>query len=70
MDGIQDGNPHVKQQEELKIRMAHLTTPAVGSEPVLLPDGHYTNSFNFIDKDNFKKNVQNAIELEKNNEKL
>ncbi len=29
-----------------------------------------TNSFNFIDKDNFKKNVHNAIELEKNNEKL
>ena len=29
-----------------------------------------SNSFNFIDKDNFKKNVQKAIELEKNNEKL
>ena len=28
------------------------------------------SSFNFIDKDNFKKNVQKAIELEKNNEKL
>ena len=29
-----------------------------------------SNSFNFIDKDNFKKNVQKAINLEKNNEKL
>ena len=29
-----------------------------------------TSSFNFIDKDNFKKNVQKAINLEKNNEKL
>ena len=28
------------------------------------------NSFNFIDADNFKKNVQKAINLEKNNEKL
>ena len=29
-----------------------------------------TNSFSFIDKENFKKNVQKAINLEKNNEKL
>lgn len=28
------------------------------------------NSFSFIDKQNFAKNVQNAIKLEKNNEKL
>ena len=28
------------------------------------------SSFNFIDKDNFKKNVQKAIKLEKNNEEL
>ncbi len=28
------------------------------------------NSFSFIDKDNFRKNVQKAINLEKNNEKL